>query len=48
MTKVKKYRFWLLLAVLAMVLALPMGSLANTSFLTSEPPLITLDPGVCH
>jgi len=48
MTKLKKYRVWFLLAVLAMVLALPVGSLANGEFpfLTPQDPFITLDPGV--
>ena len=46
MTKIKKYRIWFLLAALALVLALPVGSLANGGFLTLEPAAITLDPGV--
>jgi hypothetical protein len=48
MTKLKKYRVWFLLAVLTIVLALPVGSLANGEFpfLTPQDPFITLDPGV--
>ncbi len=46
MTKLKKYRIWFLLAVLAILLALPAGSLANNGYLTDQDPFITLDPGV--
>ena len=46
MTIVKKFRFWLLLGVLAILLALPAASLASTGFLTPQPPFISLDPGV--
>jgi hypothetical protein len=47
-TMFKKKNILFLLIVLAMVLALPAGSLANNEFpfLTSEPAFITLDPGV--
>ena len=44
MFKLKQYRIWFLLGVLAILLALPAGSLANNGFLTSEPPMLTLDP----
>jgi len=45
-TKIKKYRLWFLLAALAIVFALPGISLATSGFLTPEPPMITLDPGL--
>ena len=46
MTKFKKYRLWFLLGVLAMLLALPAGSLANNGYHTPQAPFLTLDPGV--
>ena len=48
MIKFKKKRIWFLLIVLAMVLALPVGSLASGDFpfLTPQDPFITLDAGV--
>jgi hypothetical protein len=46
MAKFKKYRLWFLLAVLAVLLALPVGSLANNGYLTPQAPFLTLDPGV--
>ena len=46
MVKFKKYRLWFLLAVLAVLLALPVGSLANDGYLTPQAPFLTLDPAV--
>ena len=46
MFKLKQYRIWFLLALLAMLLALPAGSLANNGYLTPQAPFLTLDPGV--
>jgi hypothetical protein len=46
MFSVKKRRILFLLVILAMLLALPGISLAGSGFLTSEPPMLTLDSGV--
>ena len=46
MTKFKSKNIWLLLVVLALLLALPGVVLANDGYLTDEDPFITLDPGL--
>jgi hypothetical protein len=39
-------KYWFILAGLVLILAIPAVSIAGDGFLTSEAPLITLDPGV--
>jgi hypothetical protein len=46
MTSFKKHHLWLLLALIALIIAVPGGALADGPFLTPLDPFITLDTGV--